>query len=534
MTSTTSESALPLARRTAQGRASPSAARVRRAGPAAVALAVATIALLFWRLGRRSLADYDEAIYAQVSKEIVESGDWLTLHWGYVPFFEKPPLPMWATAIFFHVFGVSEFWARAAAALSGAASLLVVVAIGRRLWSTEAGLLAGAVLLSSYQFVASSRVGTTDTMLTLWVCIAVYAYLRAREGREQWWWGVWIASAAAILTKSAAGIIAPAAVGLALLIDRRAADALRSRTFRIAALSAAGLVLLWHGGMYLAYGSRFVDVYLGRHLLERATTSMEGHVGGPDFYLDRLHRNFFPWVYLLPFALALALHEARTRRRGTTVLLGWIAVVFVLYTLVQTKISWYILPLYPALALLVARLVTRAHAAPGSLLSLGVGLAALPAMLLASPWVAWIGVVGSMLFGIAYWCGRPRLPARMLVPLACSLLALAGLDRLHPLFKGGETDEARISRAAGRAAPRDEPLLVYGEAGLFRPVPLFYSGRTVEMAWSPAQLDSLVTAPRTLLIAAREAETLGSDYEFWPLAQEGPFWYATVRKQTPP
>src|SRR5918993_5233926 len=88
-------------------------------------------AAIGWRLDARSLEDWDEAIYAQIAKEMLSSGDWLTLHWGYEPFFEKPPFLMWSTATLFSLFGVSELTARAASALSGVGAVALVYAIGR-------------------------------------------------------------------------------------------------------------------------------------------------------------------------------------------------------------------------------------------------------------------------------------------------------------------------------------------------------------------------------------------------------------------
>jgi len=82
-------------------------------------------------LGGGSLAAWDEAIYAQVSKEMVQGGDWLTPHWEYTVWFEKPPLFMWITALFYRLFGVSEFWTRMPSALSGVALVGVTYLIGK-------------------------------------------------------------------------------------------------------------------------------------------------------------------------------------------------------------------------------------------------------------------------------------------------------------------------------------------------------------------------------------------------------------------
>src|SRR5262245_30597570 len=137
--------------------------RVIKYWPVLAICFVAALVLL-WRLGRGSLDDWDEAIYAQISKEAIEGGNWWTLYWGFTPYLRKPPIFMWTTAIFYEVFGVSEFWARAASAFSGVALLVIVYLIAKQIYDTKVGLFAAAILLTSYQYVASSRFGTTDIM----------------------------------------------------------------------------------------------------------------------------------------------------------------------------------------------------------------------------------------------------------------------------------------------------------------------------------------------------------------------------------
>ena len=133
--------------------------------PTSLLILIATFSFL-WKLGAGSLAAWDEAIYAQVSKEIAQSGYWLTLHWEYQPWFEKPPLFMWITAFFYRLFGVSEFWARLPSALSGIALVGVTYLIGKLTSGKRVGFLAALILLTCYHFLSFSRFGTMDVMLT--------------------------------------------------------------------------------------------------------------------------------------------------------------------------------------------------------------------------------------------------------------------------------------------------------------------------------------------------------------------------------
>ncbi len=131
--------------------------------------------VLLWRLGQGSLHDWDESIYAQVSKEMVQGGDWLTLHYEYKIWMDEPPLLVWLTAIFFQLFGVSEFWSRAASAFSGIALIIVTYLVGKLIYNKWVGFFAALILLTSYHFTRYSRTGMTDIMLTLFTFLAIYA-----------------------------------------------------------------------------------------------------------------------------------------------------------------------------------------------------------------------------------------------------------------------------------------------------------------------------------------------------------------------
>jgi len=114
---------------------------------------VLAAAMILPGLGKASLKDWGEAIYSQISKEIVQSGDWLTLHWGHHLWFEKPPLLMWGTAAFYRLFGVNEFCSRIVSALAGVFPTV--------------GILSGVILITGSEFLFRARFGTTDILLTL-------------------------------------------------------------------------------------------------------------------------------------------------------------------------------------------------------------------------------------------------------------------------------------------------------------------------------------------------------------------------------
>jgi 4-amino-4-deoxy-L-arabinose transferase-like glycosyltransferase len=168
--------------------------------PAAL-LVFLSACVLFWRLDQGSLEHYGEAIYAQVAKEMLRSGSWLTPLWEYKNWFHKPPLFMWTTALLYWLFEVNEFWARAASASSGVGLLVVTYLIGKHVYDQGTGFLSAVILLTSYAFVMHARYGTLDIMLTLYIYLCLYAYLHVREGQQQWWYALWGSCALAIMTK---------------------------------------------------------------------------------------------------------------------------------------------------------------------------------------------------------------------------------------------------------------------------------------------------------------------------------------------
>lgn len=320
---------------------------------------VAAIVLLY-RLGDPALKNWDEAIYAEVAKEMLQTGDWLTLHWQQAVWFEKPPLTIWLMAAFFRTFAVDEFWARALSALSGIGVVGVIYTIGRSIRGRACGFIASLILLTSFQFVQVARLVTTDALLLLLIYLAICGYLRVRNGESRWWYCVSGCCALGFMTKSFAVLVVPAAIGVALLLDRQLVDTFRSKHFWLSILFAAGIVIPWHAAMYHAHGTAFVSEYFYYHVWSRVTTPLEGHGETSWWYLKEIWGKFHPWWTIAP--LAVAFHTWKIRNgRFSWVLIALIATVLVFYTVAQTKMSSYILPVYPALALVISHLLTSLY-----------------------------------------------------------------------------------------------------------------------------------------------------------------------------
>lgn len=517
-------------------------------------LGLLAAAVLLWGLGQRSLRDWDEAIYAQVSKEMVQSGEWLTLHYGYEPWYEKPPLLMWTTALFYQLFGVNEFWSRAASAFSGILLLIVTYLIGELIYGRWVGFLSAIILLSGYGFVRRSRLGMMDVTLTLFVFLAIYSYLRLGSGSQKWWYPLWASFGLAILTKSWAAVIAPAATVVLLFVHGSVRAALGSRHFWQGLLLALAIVAPWHILMYVRHGPEFIDEYVVRHLIRRTSTALEGHVGGQFFYVGVLQRVFSPWFYLMPFAVALAIRDNVDRPSQSCSLLTLLTIVFGVYTfVVKTKLAWYLFPVYPACAILAGATISEAFRRQRSVAFGGLLFAVLVSILIAPTRLLYLFALAVSLIVVARWLHltKARETCQLAVVLTFIFLASIGAAstvrrnyRIGPRPLYGEVESrpvVEIARIAGTANPgQREPLIGLALEGdldtpdaVEGPVALFYSDRPIQVAWTLGELAELTDDQerKEILLAKKYVESLSTEYEIHILAEVEPLVYATIRRR---
>jgi 4-amino-4-deoxy-L-arabinose transferase-like glycosyltransferase len=327
----------------------------------AVVLSLA-LGLLFHNLGGGSLYDWDEAIYAQAAKEMARDNTWDRITWNGYPFFHKPPLYLWLTALTYKVIGVSEFAARLWSAILGFGVVILTFVLGIRLRSWEVGVGAVLILLAVdhayysqwWSFLSLARVGMLDTPLTFWITLSVL--LSWDVERRPWLIMLTgLPVGFAILTKAWAGVLA-AVIALAYGMVTGKASRRHAGYWGVAVLLTGLVALPWHLWQYTLYGDAFLREYVGFNLLERVMQPLEEHHGGAWFYGDVLRHGFPVWGYILPLAYLGAVWQAMERRdRAAILLLIWITIPLVLFSLAQTKIGWYISMIYPAVALLLAK-----------------------------------------------------------------------------------------------------------------------------------------------------------------------------------
>jgi 4-amino-4-deoxy-L-arabinose transferase-like glycosyltransferase len=318
-------------------------------------LCASTIFLMLFHLGKRPLWDYDESTYAIITHEELQSGHWFSQTFMGRPFYEKPPLFMWLTGASAGVLGESEFSLRLPSALAGIALVFVTVLLAFELSGTMyAGLLAGAILLTTAPLIEVARQVRMDVPVTLFIVLAAYALVRGRTQR-QWFLLFGISVALAALTKSIIALFALAAAPVfgAWLQEWRW---LRDKYFWMGIGAGVLVALPWHLYELWRFGVPFLRTYLGFSIAQRVSTNLfntQPHASNGS-YLWYLANFAQPWAQLFTIgtlAVAAAWRHISTRIRGAIFAnVTMVLLVVLVFFSAATKAPTYLVPLFPFMA----------------------------------------------------------------------------------------------------------------------------------------------------------------------------------------
>jgi 4-amino-4-deoxy-L-arabinose transferase-like glycosyltransferase len=317
----------------------------------------------FGNLNYRSLFQTDEGRYAEIPREMVATGHWLTPRLDGLRYFEKPPLQYWATAASFTLFGFHNWSARLYTALCGFACILLVFMTGRRLWGERVGWLSALATASSLYVVFMGHFNTLDMSLTFFLSLCLCAFLIAQTydehtpGHRYWTYAAWGASACALMTKGLIGIVFPAGTLFLYMLVNWDWSWLRR--------------MHWWGGMtiFLIIGAPwFVWIslhnpqfpyyfFIYQHFVRYLTPA--AHRTGPIYYFVLLFlAAVLPWLAETFKVIARDWRRSVSESgRFDAVQALWIYVVFIIvfFSFSQSKLPSYILPVMPAVGLLLGR-----------------------------------------------------------------------------------------------------------------------------------------------------------------------------------
>ncbi|MFO1187391.1 MAG: glycosyltransferase family 39 protein [Alphaproteobacteria bacterium] len=469
--------------------------------PARTYAVLALLTLALYLPGELSILamDRDEARYAQATKQMMESGDFLDIRFGDTVRYVQPAGIYWLQALATQPFGgpAAPIWAfRIPSLLSALASVLLLAWFGTRIASPAVGVSAALVLAASVSLLAEAHFAKIDATLLLSVLAAQIALAFSIEGKDKpkfigWPLAFWCALGAGALLK---GPIIFAVSGLTALNycwwNRNFKALLRLRPL-LGLVVVIAIVAPWLIAISLKTKGEFLQVAIGKSIGGKLAGTSDRHAGPPGYHTALFLLTFFPGVVLAGLGGAYAWKNRA--QRMARYLISWIVPTWVLFELVPTKLPHYTLPVFPALALLAALglkegrslLVNPAtkwgHRTAGILFALTVVLlAAFPFVIaknfsrpLAIPdFVAAGGIASVFLAGLSLWL-KPS--ADRLLPLFAAMILT-----VFTLF-GVIVPRLDVLWPSARIAERVRPLVGCGAvelaaAGYAEPSNLFYFG----------------------------------------------------------
>ncbi|HJT45097.1 MAG TPA: glycosyltransferase family 39 protein [Chthoniobacterales bacterium] len=334
--------------------------------------------VIFHLLGTWSLplVDRDEPRFAEASREMIERHDYVIPYFNNQFRFDKPPLTYWAQIASYKIFGENDFGARFPSAIAAGLIALSIVVRGKHIGGERVAWFAAIIFTLCLQTFIHAKAAVADMWLALFVTMAHWSGIELlgfgnrqsnfenpqsamRDRQWPWWFIFYISLALGFLAK---GPIAWAPLLTVASTKLYAPELSLCRRFKFVRgiLFMLALVSLWGIPALLRTHGEFFRIGIGRHVIGRSFGAMEGHGANSlglyflvlPFYFITVFASFFPWSIKLP---ALAKRLWKTRNNIDNYLISGVIIIFIIFSLVKTKLPHYTLPAFGLLALLLAR-----------------------------------------------------------------------------------------------------------------------------------------------------------------------------------
>ncbi len=334
---------------------------------------VAVTIIWFANLEYRTLIKPDEGRYAEIPREMVVSGDWVTPRLNDLKYFEKPPLQYWATAAAYSVFGEHQWTSRLWTGLTGFAGLLLVWFAGMRLFGREAADYAAMLLGSSLLYTLMGHINTLDMGVTFFITLGIGGFMLAQHeyrsphigsghASRNWMLLAWAGMALAVLSKGLMGIVLPGTAVLLYCLIQRDFTVLK----RMHWLSGLALFLLitapWFYLVMKANPEFFQRFFIYEHYT-RFTTKDLGRYQPWYYFVPILLAGALPWTVLMFDSLIRTVLDCKKAAwdkpfNAALFLLIWSIFIYVFFSISGSKLPSYLLPMFPALAWLMGQRLT--------------------------------------------------------------------------------------------------------------------------------------------------------------------------------
>ncbi|MBC8016517.1 MAG: glycosyltransferase family 39 protein [Sporomusaceae bacterium] len=316
-------------------------------------VAIISIMILFFNLGGIPLLDPDEPVYAETPKEMMTFNEFISPRIYGEYWYDKPPMYYWLVAASYKIFGITEFAARFPSAVLAVACTLAIYLSGRRLFNERAGIAGALVLTTSIEFFYLGKAAVTDMTLLLCLTLSLLSFIEKR------YYLAYLFAGLATVTKGPIGLLFPGAIVFSYILVTRNWSLMKSMKIPSGLLLYAIVALPWYVMMYSIHGSAFVDTFLGFHNVTRFTSPEHPESVLWYYYIPVLMLGFFPWTAIMLQSIWTSLTKGRQDFSALVFLNIWASVIFIFFTISQTKLVSYILPMYPPLAMIVGWYIDR-------------------------------------------------------------------------------------------------------------------------------------------------------------------------------
>ena len=323
------------------------------------AIIIGFLIVWFYMLGARTLVPTDEGRYAEMAREMVATGDWITLRLDGIKYFEKPPLQTWMNALTFELFGLGNWQARLWTGLCGLLGIALVVHTGRKVFSRRVGIISGLILGSSLMWAAASHYNSLDlgvaAMMAVTLCGLLLSQrvgateIEQRNGMVM----CWIGMALAVMTKGLIGIVLPGGVLFVYTFVSRDWHIWKRLHLGKGLLIFFAIVSPWFILIALKNPEHPQFFFIHEHL-QRFTSNVHKRYQPPYFFIAVLALGILPWLGLLLQGLWSGVKNEGSGFQPKKMLLVWTLFIFVFFSVSNSKLIGYILPIFPSIAILIA------------------------------------------------------------------------------------------------------------------------------------------------------------------------------------
>src|SRR2546423_1679904 len=327
---------------------------------APLTLTVITLVTFFFGLGRLALLGPDEPRYAEIAREMFVSGDWISPRLCGCLWFETPALIYWISGLGYRLLGVNELAARLPVAVAATLTVLLLYFVTKRVVSPRLAFITGLVLATCGMFIGYARVASPDMPLVAAMSAALLAGFMATQAggrkRTMLWLASFAAMALAVLAKGLAGIALVILILVIYMIWIRRARSINWREALIGLVVFSLIAATWYVPVTLRHGGEFLFEFFVRHHFERFTSNEFGHPQPFYFFLPVAIAGLLPWpAFLLPAIARLKRLQPRRDPRHALLAFAWVwaAVIILFFSFSGSKLPGYILPAFPALAIIV-------------------------------------------------------------------------------------------------------------------------------------------------------------------------------------